>query len=65
MTDKLAAGKATTRDPFNWPSLGRADLMSLSTMNKVKDIVDVRTANYREKNRGNSDNLNTQNIEGM
>jgi len=62
MTDTLPAGRASTRDPFNWPSQGRADLMSLSTMNKIKDIVDVRTRVYRDKSRDTSDNLNTHDI---
>jgi len=45
----MPAGRASTRDPFNWPSQGRADTMSLSTMHPVKDIVETRTKAYREK----------------
>jgi hypothetical protein len=65
MTDTMPAGRASTRDPFNWPSQGRADTMSLSTMHPVKDIVETRTKAYREKVRDQSDNLNTRDIEGM
>jgi hypothetical protein len=31
-------------DPFNWPSLKRADLMSLDTLSRDKDLWRTKTA---------------------
>ena len=39
MTDCLPAAGKVTRDPFNWPSQGRKDTMSLSTLDPNRDIV--------------------------
>ena len=53
----------TIQDPFNWPMLKRADLMSLSTLTH-KDTSRVKTANYALKIRGESKNLDTRDIQG-
>lgn len=34
-------------DPFNWPTMGRSDLMSLSKLDAARDIVQVRTMAHR------------------
>lgn len=51
-------------DPFNWPSLKRADLMSLSSINKDKDLMRVKTAQVSMRKRSTSMNLDTMDIEG-
>jgi hypothetical protein len=51
-------------DPFNWPTMGRADLMSLSKLDEVKDIVQTRTMANRYRKRDFSNNLNSSDIEG-
>jgi len=51
-------------DPFNWPAMGRADLMSLSKLDEAKDIVQTRTMANRYRKRDFSDNLNSKDIEG-
>ena len=51
-------------DPFNWPAMGRADLMSLSKLDEAKDIVQTRTMANRYRKRDFSDNLNSRDIEG-
>ena len=53
-----------TTDPFNWPTLNRNDLMSLSTINKDKDLVRVKTAQATLGMRSTSQNLDTQDIQG-
>lgn len=36
-------------DPFNWPAMNRADLMSLSNIDANKDGMHTRTANFRSR----------------
>lgn len=50
-------------DPFNWPAQNRADLMSLSTLDQLKDQMHTRTTNYRPKTRDHSSNLQSTDIE--
>ena len=52
------------QDPFNWPSMGRADLMNLDKLSQTKDIVETRTMNMRLKARIFSNNLECNDIEG-
>ncbi len=59
-----AAGRATRPDPFNWPSLNRADCMTLQTLDVTKDIMATKTINHRHKSREMSHNLNSRDIEG-
>lgn len=64
MTETMPAAGKSTRDPFNWPAQNRKDLMSLSTMDATKDIVHTRTNAFRPKNRQESHNLNSRDIDG-
>lgn len=68
MTDvsQPAAGvrSAPRVDPFNWPSLNRADLMSLDKLDKARDITHVKTLAHRPRDRDTSNNLNTKDVEG-
>jgi hypothetical protein len=58
----MAASNTKGGDPFNWPMLQRADLMSLQTLAQKRDLVRVKTAATRS--RGFSKNLETHDIEG-
>ena len=51
-------------DPFNWPMPNRADLMSLDTISKDKDLFRVKTAVSLPRNRQVSNNLETRDIAG-
>jgi hypothetical protein len=53
----------TMEDPFNWPMPKRADLMSLSTLGR-RDVARVKTANYVRREREQSCNLETLDIQG-
>jgi len=50
-------------DPFNYPTMNRKDLMSLSTINQKKDGQKTNTIQFISK-RNVSFNLYTQDIEG-
>jgi hypothetical protein len=65
IAEQPAAGLATRSDPFNWPSLNRRDLMSLDKLDQQKDITHTKTINYRQRQRDESNNLNTKDVEGM
>ena len=59
-----AAGMATTKcDPFNFPMPNRADLMSLSVINKDRDFMKTTTSKFTSS-RSASMNLHTKDIEG-
>ncbi len=60
----MPAGKSTRGDPFNWPSLGRTDTMSLNTLDQFKDITHTKTIHHRGRAREVSNNLNSKDIEG-
>ena len=51
-------------DPFNMPMQGRGDTMSLSTINQRADNVKTNTSKFTTM-RGVSNNLTTNDIEGM
>ena len=51
------------KDPFNYPSMNRKDLMALSTINQAQDGQKTNTKNF-VSNRTNSSNLYTLDIEG-
>ena len=51
----------TQEDPFNWPMPKRADLMSLSSLGQ-RDVPRVKTANYVNRLRDTSKNLETLDI---
>lgn len=59
-----AAEGIFSKDPFNWPALNRADLMSLQTLAKDKDLVRVKTAHVATRCREKSNNLETNDIDG-
>ena len=64
-TATIQSGSSFRRsDPFNWPAMGRADLMSLSKLDETKDIVQTRTMANRHRKRDFSDNLNSKDIDG-
>ena len=50
-------------DPFNYPSLNRKDLMSLSTIDASKDQVKTRVNKFVTK-RDHSQNMITSDIDG-
>ena len=52
------------QDPFNYPSLNRADLMSLNVLHGARDGVNTRTENFRPRTRQQSSNLQTTDIQG-
>ena len=52
------------KDPFNWPTQNRSDLMSLSKLDWKNDATHTRTLNYRPKTRQFSQNLNNHDIDG-
>jgi hypothetical protein len=51
------------KDPFNYPSLNKKDLMALSTINQERDGQKTSTKNFISK-RTTSSNLYTLDIEG-
>lgn len=65
MADTLpAAGVPSQKyDPFNFPMPNRKDLMSLSVINKDKDLMKT-TTNKFVSNRSASMNLFTKDIDG-
>jgi len=67
MSDNMpAAGCASPRtkfDPFNWPSLNRADLVSQKILNSTDGFA-MKVGNMRVKQRMFSANLATNDIEG-
>lgn len=59
-----AAGKANAKcDPFNWAMPNRADLMSLSVINRDRDYMKTTTSKFISS-RSASMNLHTNDIEG-
>jgi hypothetical protein len=63
-TSYPAQAFATSKvDPFNYPSMQRADCMSLSTINPAKDAMKTTTSKFIST-RGQSMNLATKDIEG-
>ena len=54
----------TNLDPYNWPMPTRADLMSLSTITKEKDLFRNKTAVGFTRARGTSQNMQIDDIEG-
>lgn len=53
----------TRSDPFNWPTLNRADLMSnMSVINTQQDAVQTKIENYRPRTRDASSNLLTSDV---
>ena len=62
--NKLPQASVTSKtDPFNYPTMNRADLMSLSTINGMKDNQKTTTSKF-VTGRSNSNNLHTKDIEG-
>jgi hypothetical protein len=59
VSDAPAAGlrSAPRADPFNWPSLNRADLMSLDKLDQTRDITHTKTLAHRHRDRSTSNNL--------
>ena len=53
-----------SHDPYNWPMPQRADLMSLSSIDKNKDLQQTKIHQYRQRMRSSSYNLDTNDIEG-
>lgn len=51
-------------DPFNWPSLNRADCMTLDKIDLTKDIMHTKTIAHRHRDRSFSNNLNSIDVEG-
>jgi len=49
---------------YNWPTLNRKDLMSMSGLSKVADGCETKTNNFRPKTRQASANLLTSDIDG-
>jgi hypothetical protein len=59
-----AAGAPTQKyDPFNFPMPKRQDLMSLSVINREKDLMKTTTSKFIS-NRSASMNLHTNDIQG-
>ena len=58
--------KANGRDPFNWPSLNRKDLMSASggLGNGSKDLFQMKKQDMVQKKRFESANLQNEDIAG-
>lgn len=66
MTETMPAAGMASRpafDPFNFPMPNRADLMSLSVINKDKDYMKTTTSKFIS-NRSASMNLHTKDIDG-
>lgn len=65
MADTMPAAGAPSQkyDPFNFPMAQRKDLMSLSVINKDKDLMKT-TTNKFVSNRSASMNLHTNDIDG-
>ena len=55
---------SSSTDPFNWPFPTRQDLMSLSTLQKNRDLVRVKTAVATSRVRQKSQNLDAHDIDG-
>ena len=62
----LAPATAYNRDPFNWPSLNRKDLMSATggLGNGSSDLFEMTKSNLRPKKRLESANLRADDIHG-
>jgi len=59
----LAAHEQNQRDPFNWPSLQRKDLMSATNgLQADKDLFKMIKENLRPKSRLESANLQNDDI---
>lgn len=65
MTETMPAAGAPSQkfDPFNFPMPNRADLMSLSVINKNKDYMKTTTSKFISA-RSQSMNLHTGDIDG-
>lgn len=65
MADTMPAAGAPSRrhDPFNFPMPNRCDLMSLSVINKDKDLMKTTTSKF-VSGRSASLNLHTKDIDG-
>ena len=63
MADTMPAAGAPSKkcDPFNFPMPKRNDLMSLSVINKDKDLMKTTTSKF-VSNRSASMNLHTKDI---
>jgi hypothetical protein len=60
----MISASQTHEDHFNWPTLARKDLMSMTGLSKVTDGFETRTLHFRPKSRTVSTNLMTQDISG-
>ena len=65
MADTMPAAGAPSQkyDPFNYPMPNRKDLMSLSVINKEKDLMKTTTSKF-VSGRSASLNLHTNDIDG-
>ena len=57
--------KSSSKDPFNWPSLNRKDLMSATGgLTSGKDLDSMIKPHLRPKTRQESSNLRNDDIDG-